>query len=372
MALEVSVLNAPVSLPYIPTSEPSPGRLRRKPVPLDFTKIDGLHSHVPEQGKPSLIVSSPGPAAQLDHVTPEEWNFLANSSQIEELSKLGEGNGGSVSKCVLKCGSPVFALKLINTDPNPDIQKQILRELQYNRLCHSPNIVKYYGTFMVEKQLMIGIAMEFMGGGTLDAIYKHVLELDPTNRVSEKVLGKVADSVLKGLDYLHLQKIIHRDIKPSNILFDTQGNVKICDFGVSGDVVNSLATTFVGTQYYMAPERIMGQPYTVSCDVWLLGVTLLEVAQGRFPFLAQNSNPLGPIELLLLILECEPKLEDNPAEQIHWLDSFRNFLGYCLKKVPEDRPGPRQILQHPWCIGQLRFNVNMAKFVRKVWGIQSG
>ncbi|GEQ69912.1 hypothetical protein JCM33374_g3588 [Metschnikowia sp. JCM 33374] len=121
----------------------------------------------------------------------------------------------------------------------------------------------------------------------------------------------------------------------------------------------------------MAPERIMGQPYSVSCDVWSLGVTLMEVAQGRFPFHAQNSNPLGPIELLSLILECEPKLEDNPEESIYWSDSFRNFLGYCLKKAPEDRPGPQQILKHPWCVGQSRFTVNMEKFVRKVWGIKS-
>ncbi|QBM90981.1 mitogen-activated protein kinase kinase [Metschnikowia aff. pulcherrima] len=384
--LDASALNAPVPLPYMP--QPAQKPLRRKPVPLDFTKIDGSHSHAPgienptengdgiaeieaktEKLKISLDLAKEAPSvACLDDVTPEEWNCLANSNLITELSKLGEGNGGSVAKCVLKRGSPVFALKLINTDPNPDVQKQIIRELQYNRLCHSPNIVKYYGTFMVEKQLMIGIAMEYMGGGTLDAIYKRVLELDPTNRVSEKVLGKIAESVLKGLSYLHEQKIIHRDIKPSNILLDTKGNVKICDFGVSGDVVNSLATTFVGTQYYMAPERIMGQPYTVSCDVWLLGVTLLEVAQGRFPFVAQNLAPLGPIELLLLILECEPQLEDNLQEQIRWLDSFRNFLGYCLKKTASDRPPPLQILRHPWCVGQLRYSVNMEKFVRKVWG----
>lgn len=383
----ISALNAPVPLPYMP--KPTLAKPRRKPVPLDFTKIDGAASHVTEeqenlqnlqnlQNLPNSRVnhnsvddskSKRAPVLELDHVTPDEWTSCANTGQIVELSKLGEGNGGSVSKCVLACGSPVFALKLISADPNPDVQKQILRELQYNRLCHLPNIVKYYGTFMVERQQMIGIAMEFMGGGTLDAIYKHVLELDPTNRVSEKVLGKVAQLVLEGLSYLHLQKIIHRDIKPSNILLDVHGHVKICDFGVSGDVVNSLATTFVGTQYYMAPERIMGKPYTVNCDVWSLGVTLLEVAQGKFPFHAQNSNPLGPIELLLLILEYEPCLEDTPSEQIYWSDSFRNFLGYCLRKAPEDRPGPLQILNHPWCVGQLRYTVNMEKFVRKVWGI---
>ena len=70
---------------------------------------------------------------------------------------------------------------------------------------------------------MIGIAMEFMDGQSLDSIYKEVLKRDKTNRINEKVLGKIANSILSGLDYLHLKNIIHRDIKPSNILLDTKG-----------------------------------------------------------------------------------------------------------------------------------------------------
>lgn len=420
-------LSAVPPLAAIPRSG---GAVRRKPPAIDFSKIDGSYSFSPSDSgtaastasRPYALATSESsrdlpaksrtdltPVAQISQglsihgnqnangqgsqiqdvqdtdvktsestingsytniadVTQEEWNRLANSDSIVELGKLGEGNGGSVSKCVLRSGSPVFALKLINADPNPEVQKQIIRELQYNRLCHCQHIVGYYGTFMVELQSMIGIAMEYMGGGSLDAIYKRVIELDRTNRVNEKILGKIAESVLKGLSYLHLQRIIHRDIKPSNILLDAQGHVKICDFGVSGDVVNSLATTFVGTQYYMAPERIMGKPYTVSCDVWSLGLSLLEVARGQFPYHYENDNPMGPIELLSLILEYEPHLEDVPDEGIFWTDSFKNFIDYCLKKNPEERPSPRQMLQHPWCVGQLQAVVNMAKFVKRLWG----
>ncbi|RKP32320.1 Pkinase-domain-containing protein [Metschnikowia bicuspidata] len=378
----------------------SGGNLRRKPPAIDFGKIDGLHSSCPSATDSSNLASAvskqyalaTSEGRDLDQwsdqrltgsttgdktthapvniadLSQEEWNSLANLNNIKEIGKLGEGNGGSVSKCVLRSGSPVFALKLINADPNPEVQKQIIRELQYNRLCDSLSIVSYYGTFMIELQSTIGIAMEYMGGGSLDAIYKRVIELDSTNRVNEKVLGKIAESVLKGLSYLHLQRIIHRDIKPSNILLDSQGHVKICDFGVSGDVVNSLANTFVGTQYYMAPERIMGKPYTVSCDVWSLGLSLLEVARGKFPYHCQNERSMGPIELLSLILEYEPHLEDVPDEGIFWSDSFKNFIDYCLKKNPQERPSPRQMLQHPWCIGQLQAVVNMAKFVNRLWG----
>ena len=381
---------------------------RRKPPPIDFLRIHGAYSNTPDtispnpsSGTQSGIQSATSDILEnlrahnlgnntkqnneqcknneqsknnndkiqkrVEDLSPDDWNRLANDNQIIELNKLGEGNGGSVSKCTLVNGSQIFALKLINADPNPNIQKQIIRELQYNRVCDSPNIVKYYGTFMVEKQLMIGISMEYMGGRSLDAIYKRVIELDPTNRINEKVLGKVAESILTGLNYLHQQRIIHRDIKPSNILLDSEGNIKLCDFGVSGEVVNSLATTFVGTQYYMAPERIMGKPYTVSCDIWSLGLTLLEVAICKFPFITDDTM-VGPIELLSLILEYEPKLNDIPEQGIFWSDSFKNFIGYCLKKNSEERPSPRQMLSHPWCVSQLKIKVRMDKFVKKLWG----
>ncbi|KAG7193685.1 Protein kinase C signaling pathway involved MAPKK protein [Scheffersomyces spartinae] len=311
----------------------------------------------------------------FDTLTSDDWHYIANSNKIIELSKLGEGNGGSVSKCKLSQGSKIFALKLINPDPNPDTQKQITRELQYNQKFKSPYIVKYYGTFIIERQSMIGIAMEFMGGRSLDAIYKKIAEMDPNNRLNEKVLGKIAESILKGLQYLHQQKVIHRDIKPQNVLVSSDGCIKICDFGVSGEAVNSLATTFVGTQYYMAPERIEGKPYTLACDVWSLGLTLLEVASCKFPFGSSGStnssgsisHPLGPIELLSLILEAEPKLEDEPEKDIFWSEAFKNFILFCLKKLPSERPSPSQMLTHPWCVHQMSIKVKMKKFINRIW-----
>lgn len=111
----------------------------------------------------------------------------------------------------------------------------------------------------------IAICMEYCEGGSLDAIYRRIKERQ--GRTGEKVLGKVAESVLKGLSYLHERKIIHRDIKPSNILVTRNGMIKLCDFGISGELINSMAGTFCGTSYYMAPERIRGARYTITADV---------------------------------------------------------------------------------------------------------
>lgn len=308
----------------------------------------------------------------------EDWKKLFMRNEIEELTILGEGAGGSVSKCQLKDHGKIFALKTITANPNPEFQKQILRELKFNKSCDSLYIVKYFGTFLDENNSRMCIAMEYMGGRSLDAMYKRVKNMG--GRIGEKVLGKVAESVLRGLSYLHSKKIIHRDIKPQNILLNEAGEVKLCDFGVSGDVINSLASTFTGTSYYMAPERIKGESYTVTLDVWSLGLTLLEVAQGRFPYNKGENDKtditdtggdktlvLGPIELLTAILTFTPELHDEPQKKIKWSKSFRSFIDYCLIRDPKSRASPRQMLDHPWILGQMKKTVRMDKFVQECW-----
>jgi mitogen-activated protein kinase kinase len=171
--------------------------------------------------------------------------------------------------------------------------------------------------------------MEFCEGGSLDSIYREVKKLG--GRTGEKVLGKIAEGVLNGLTYLHSKKIIHRDIKPSNILLCRDGQVKLCDFGVSGEFgTKGDANTFIGTSYYMAPERITGQSYTITSDVWSTGVTLLEVAQHRFPFPADGTEMqprAGLIDLLTYIVRQPiPKLKDEPEAGIKWSDNFKYFI----------------------------------------------
>lgn len=161
------------------------------------------------------------------------------------------------------------------------------------------------------------------------------------------VLGKIAEATLGGLTYLYERHhIMHRDIKPSNILVNSRGHIKLCDFGVSGELINSVADTFVGTSTYMAPERIQGEKYTVKSDVWSFGLSIMEMAIGKSPFAASEqlsdaeSAPAGILELLQQIVhEPAPKLPKSDA----FPQILEDMIQKCLMKNPDDRPTPQEL-----------------------------
>ena len=174
---------------------------------------------------------------------------------------------------------------------------------------------------------------------SLDAISKNF------GPVRVDVLGKIAEYVLAGLTYLYrTHRIMHRDIKPSNVLVNSKGEIKLCDFGVSSELEGSVAETFVGTGTYMAPERIRGAQYTVKSDVWSVGLTLMELAIGKFPFGNDNSEdgggPSSILDLLQqIVLEPAPKLPKSDA----FPSIMEDMCAKCLLKEPSQRPTPEQL-----------------------------
>ncbi|KAH8397818.1 hypothetical protein KR222_002768 [Zaprionus bogoriensis] len=282
-----------------------------------------------------------------------------SEEDLEKLGELGSGNGGVVMKVRHTLTHLIMARKLIHLEVKPAIKKQILRELKVLHECNFPHIVGFYGAFYSDGE--ISICMEYMDGGSLDLILKRA------GRIPESILGRITLAVLKGLSYLRdKHAIIHRDVKPSNILVNSSGEIKICDFGVSGQLIDSMANSFVGTRSYMSPERLQGTHYSVQSDIWSLGLSLVEMAIGIYPIPPPDSAALESIfgkkanedgsqpvlepkvmaifELLdYIVNEPPPKLEHKIFS-----NEFKDFVDICLKKQPDERADLKTLLSHPW------------------------
>ncbi|ORE05781.1 Pkinase-domain-containing protein [Rhizopus microsporus var. microsporus] len=273
---------------------------------------------------------------------------------FQTIDELGRGNGGTVSKVLHVRTNTVMAKKIVHIDANMNVRKQIMRELQFMHDCNSKHIVSFYGAFMNGGD--ISICMEYMDAGSLDQIYKKhgPFPLD--------VLKKVGYAIVDGLIYLYDEhRIIHRDLKPSNVLVNSQGQIKLCDFGVSGQLINSVADTFVGTSSYMSPERIMGSPYSVKSDVWSLGITLMELALGRFPF-PPEGTPLSIFELLQHIVhEPVPTFPPNKYPQ-----DLTDFVAKCLTKDVKLRATPNDLMNHEYLISAATEKVDLVKWAKSI------
>ncbi|XP_008014321.1 dual specificity mitogen-activated protein kinase kinase 5 isoform X7 [Chlorocebus sabaeus] len=295
----------------------------------------------------SPAVSDSLPSNSLKKSSAELKKILANGQMNEQdiryRDTLGHGNGGTVYKAYHVPSGKILAVKVILLDITLELQKQIMSELEILYKCDSSYIIGFYGAFFVENR--ISICTEFMDGGSLD-VYR---------KMPEHVLGRIAVAVVKGLTYLWSLKILHRDVKPSNMLVNTRGQVKLCDFGVSTQLVNSIAKTYVGTNAYMAPERISGEQYGIHSDVWSLGISFMEVriqgsklALGRFPYpqIQKNQGSLMPLQLLQCIVD-----EDSPVLPVgEFSEPFVHFITQCMRKQPKERPAPEELMGHPFIV----------------------
>ncbi|XP_049638741.1 dual specificity mitogen-activated protein kinase kinase 5 [Suncus etruscus] len=291
-----------------------------------------------QHSSPAILDSLPGNS--LKKSSAELKKILANGQMNEQdiryRDTLGHGNGGTVYKAYHVPSGKILAVKVILLDITLELQKQIMSELEILYKCDSSYIIGFYGAFFVENR--ISICTEFMDGGSLD-VYR---------KIPEHVLGRIAVAVVKGLTYLWSLKILHRDVKPSNMLVNTRGQIKLCDFGVSTQLVNSIAKTYVGTNAYMAPERISGEQYGIHSDVWSLGISFMELALGRFPYpqIQKNQGSLMPLQLLQCIVD-----EDSPVLPVgEFSEPFVHFITQCMRKQPKERPAPEELMGHPFLV----------------------
>ncbi|CCA75005.1 probable MAP kinase kinase [Serendipita indica DSM 11827] len=313
-------------------------------------------------------VISPGPSTGSPSSTNANEDDWAEAEEfLVDVSRLGEGAGGEVWKVEDTRTGTKLARKIIQARTTPP--KQLVRELKYLKDTGHSNIVRFYGAYISPSSSEVKVLMEYCEGGSLEAIGEKIKQ--GKGRVSEPVAAKIGEGIFNGLNYLHSKRIIHRDIKPSNVLVSKHGTVKLCDFGVSGELVDSFANTWTGTSMYMAPERIKGGQYTIRSDVWSSGLTLMTLAQNRFPY---PEDLTGIIELINYITKEDiPKLMDEDADQdgyaeVQWSQNMKDFIDVCLTRDESQRPKPSEMLQHPWLVESSQRKVNMAQWIREVWG----
>ncbi|XP_047102363.1 dual specificity mitogen-activated protein kinase kinase 7-like [Schistocerca piceifrons] len=267
--------------------------------------------------------------------------YETDLKDLEHLGELGNGTYGHVVKMLHKPSQTVIAVKQMRRSGNSEENKRIIMDLDVVLKSHDcPFIVQCLGCYITESD--VWIYMELMAT-CFDKLLKRLHEAIP-----EDILGKVTCATVKALHYLkETHGVIHRDVKPSNILLDEKGNVKLCDFGISGRLVDSKAKTrSAGCAAYMAPERIdppdpTKPDYDIRADVWSLGITLVELATGTFPYRDCKND----FEVLSKVLQDEPP--SLPVDKA-FSEEFREFVKSCLTKNYKNRPKYKKLLEHPF------------------------
>ncbi|XP_036134279.1 dual specificity mitogen-activated protein kinase kinase 3 isoform X2 [Molossus molossus] len=229
---------------------------------------------------------NPTPPRNLDSrtfITIGDRNFEVEADDLVTISELGRGAYGVVEKVRHAQSGTIMAVKRIRATVNSQEQKRLLMDLDINmRTVDCFYTVTFYGALFREGD--VWICMELMDT-SLDKFYRKVLDKNMT--IPEDILGEIAVSVVRALEHLHSKlSVIHRDVKPSNVLINKEGHVKMCDFGISGQLEDSMAKTMdAGCKPYMAPERINPElnqkGYNVKSDVWSFGITMPEEESRR-------------------------------------------------------------------------------------------
>jgi len=276
---------------------------------------------------------------------------------FEPDEQIGQGSLGAVYRAVRKEDRLAVAMKVIDLDADlesaeggDEVDAYVAETLEEIRVLKhvsdSPNITSFYAAYYAEQQLYI--CLELADGGALGDFTEGL-----GRGFTEAELAGTARGVLAALTFCHRRGVVHRDVKGENILTDTEGVIKLTDFGVAyaaatppaaGSPVDCSADSIVvGSPYWMAPELITakstGKPYTSRIDVWSFGVVLIELADMAPPY-AEFDRPW---KVMNMVRSKAPPTLANPAK---YSDSLNALIAACLVKDPASRPDPWDLQDH--------------------------
>ncbi|PIA36501.1 hypothetical protein AQUCO_03400417v1 [Aquilegia coerulea] len=287
-----------------------------------------------------------------------KMSFPLDPNSYRIFQKIGCGVSAAVYKAVcLPMNSTIVAIKAIDLERSRANLDDVRREAKAMALLSHPNILKAHCSFTVDHHLWV--VMPFMAAGSLHSIISSSFP----DGLSESSIAVFLKETLNALLYLHDQGHLHRDIKAGNILVDSDGSVKLADFGVSASIYepNSSQTSsslfsssnlwfneLAGTPYWMAPEVIHSHVgYSFKADIWSFGITALELAHGRPPL-----SHLPPWKSLFMRITNSLRLSDyekcKTSKNKKFSKSFKDMVASCLSPDPSRRPTAEKLLKHPF------------------------
>ncbi|XP_054006011.1 neither inactivation nor afterpotential protein C isoform X2 [Hylaeus anthracinus] len=263
---------------------------------------------------------------------------------------IGSGVCGDVYEAIdQQAGNKRVAVKVQKL--TPESQSLIVEEYKVLRdLSSHPNLPEFYGIYRRRSGKkteydQIWFIMELCDGGPVMDLVRGLVSMD--KKLREEHIGYILREVIKAVIHLHENNVIHRDIRGSNILLTKEGEVKLVDFGLSKMIKGEMGKryTCIGSPCWMSPEVAMSKDdndkgYGSRADVWAIGITAIELADGKPPF-----QDMHPTRALFQIVRNPPPNLYRPS---NWTQNFNDFIAECLEKNPENRPFMAEIAEHPF------------------------
>lgn len=278
---------------------------------------------------------------------------------LEEQEILGEGTFGKVSKYLHTPSNKTVAVKKVRIQMDKSLIQElsVLEEAMKNGKCEF--VVSFFGSLKSEGEVLICMEIMKISMDKISTLAnsKHV-------QIPQPNLQHIAYCIVQALNYVKTAlNVIHRDVKPSNMLVGEKGEVKLCDFGISGPLIDSIAKTHeVGCRPFMAPERLnpdKDQGYTIHSDVWSFGISMFEMSTGNSPY-GEFKNFFDQVNR---VVNGDPPQLPNDCG---YDDTLIQFVNSTLKKNYKDRPNYTQLLEDPFLAGFKPNNDAMAAWIATI------
>jgi len=326
--------------PSPPTATATAGIVPRAPLPPPRSRATLRPPPLLAVPKPrQQVVATEEEQALRDHlgklyVNNQTYVLMADS--IEDLVSIGRGCFGEVKRGKHRQSGTLLAVKYMRDTMKSEEKRRLLMEVNLCRQFSSPYLVRYHGVNVWDGDVQLFMELMRM---SLDRLM--IMAQTANTHIPEDVMGRITVSLLRALDYMRENfKVMHRDIKPNNVLLGFDGRIKLCDFGIANIAENSLLHSHVGSELYLAPERVYprtpNKTYDTRSDVWSLGLTLCELAHLRFPYTLPDVRTVFAVVAQVL---NEPAPTPPPGR---YAADFDELVHSCLMKNVDDRPKYRK------------------------------